>query len=287
MHLQKYLAKPFCRVKCILMPSRNHAFVVVLWEEKMDGVHPLEYLQSAFQGRLRGGVYQRETGASTGAVHYQCYVQLTTSVSLIKARELLGGCMGCIVANGSWESNVEYCTKEDTRTSTEEWHAGQFGEFVRQGQRLDYEMFHTWCLEMLEDGHSPEDIWCMIDEDPLKARVASSKLPYLTRFLNRKWSRMLKPLEEDCGLMVYHGASGAGKTRLATSRGDSTFVLSMANSGTVWYDGITGKEDTLILDEVGFFDSSHEQFGRVTDPCSLGPGGCASMSCWRCATGTR
>jgi len=62
-------------------------------------------------------VYQREKAPTTGKLHWQgafkvCNANGITVQSAIKL------CLGHITgANGTWQQNVEYCTKEDTRVS--------------------------------------------------------------------------------------------------------------------------------------------------------------------------
>lgn len=177
----------------------------------MEDSEPLAFLKLAFGDRFRGAVWQREIGESSGRAHFQCYIQTHSPIGVSAARNLLGGWMGCEVARGSVEQNEIYCSKADTRAVRDGYpgDAGTSGQFLRQGERVDYAAFHQWCLEKLEDGLTPSQIWELIDDSPQLSSVVRSCIVATSRFLLRKYARMVKPLDNDCKLLVYFGASGA------------------------------------------------------------------------------
>jgi len=181
-------------------------------------------------------VYQEEVSAS-GTEHLQGYIQFSSRRTLATVRSL-DGLDGAHfeVARGSAQSNLDYCTKEDTRVGGPYF----FGaiNLKGQGNRTD--------LAALKDA---------VDDGASKRELYESHFETFSRcekfVINYKRFRSVKR-DWLMTVFLFVGTPGTGKTRtaveLASMLGEYYMVPATKGSGLYWddYDGQT----SIILDEM-------------------------------------
>lgn len=109
-------------------------------------------------GGIRGGVYQQEVCGSTGRLHIQGFIQCIRSTRFTSAtRKLQSLLPGAHVEKclGSVESNVEYCSKEQSRAPGTMSYT--FGDVRRvgQGTRSDLEEVSSVYRMLVYDEEEP------------------------------------------------------------------------------------------------------------------------------------
>jgi hypothetical protein len=170
-------------------------------------------------------VYGREVGDS-GTPHLQMYLEVPKKVGL-RSIKRMPGLSRCHAekARGSFQSNKDYCTKEDNNPFEE-------GSPIKQGRRSDLEEIRTH----LDGGGTVEDVASSYFGQWVMYRRAFKE--YVTLKLpHRTW----KPK-----VFVLWGNTGTGKTRFCFDQvQDQTYWMPGDYS---WFDGYEG-QPIVILDD--------------------------------------
>ncbi len=197
-----------------------------IWKQLKPGTNQLRYL-----------VFQEET---VNRVHLQAYVEFTAPLRLQAVKTALD-CNSAHAepAKGNPAQNVEYCTKEDSRTDGP-WEIGE-ASTLRQGQRNDLIALR----DAIKDSTPLRALY--FDHFGAMARASRSALCY------RQLLEAAKPRDTPPVVKVYWGVTGSGKTRRAYDEarliGDPYFApVPERAGGTAWFDGYDGV-GPLIIDE--------------------------------------
>lgn len=122
--------------------SRNWLFTI-------NNPEPCDYLDlEDLKAHANFYTYQPEKGEN-GTPHLQGYVELKNAKTLLTLKKILKRAH-LEVRRGSQKSNLDYCSKSDTKTGE----PVTFGEPSKQGERTDIQTY----IEMVENGHSDYDI---------------------------------------------------------------------------------------------------------------------------------
>lgn len=194
--------------------------------------------------------YQRER-ARTGREHWQGYCEFLRAVSQGECKEILGRQCHVELARGGLEQNKAYCSKEDTRVP-----GAQFVEFGRgvgrqPGQRSDLRA----AAEACRDSRSVVDLCGAHPELYVKyhrgfhALIAAVSVPR---------DRSITP-----DVRVYHGSSGAGKTRSVYDEFPTDQIYQ--KDGSKWWDGYVGQRVILFDDFSGSSEIPPTELLRITD----------------------
>lgn len=200
--------------------SRNWCFT----ENNYDGV-PVE---EDFGKYFRYCVYQEELGEN-GTPHLQGYLQLTRAVTLSAVRKMLPRA-NWLIAKGSPQKNVTYCTKEDTRMAGP-YHMGTIS--LGQGERTDIKS----AINSLREGASPLEI---LDRHPEVFFKYQKGLAAAQLLLSKKRDSS-RPKE----VWYLYGPPGVGKSFLASKMAPLAF---RKQPNTKWWDGYAGETDVIFDD---------------------------------------
>lgn len=176
------------------------------------------------QSKLTYIVFGKEVGDS-GTPHLQGYCETNSRCGLRKMKNLIGARAHLEKANGSFESNKTYCTKEDSD-------AFEAGSPMCQGRRSDLDEIKT----QLDGGATEVEIadqhfsrW-VIYRKSFAAYVSLKQTP-------RNWKTKV---------VCLWGATGTGKTRFCYDQVHDQAVWSPGDFQ--WFDGYRGQE-IVILDD--------------------------------------
>lgn len=179
-------------------------------------------------------MWQAETGEN-GTPHLQGYLQLKKRSSLGTLKKL-DATAHWEIRRGTHQQAVEYCSKEQTRTS------GPFtyGQPTKgPGQRNDL----TALKEALDEGRTEKDIAMDDQLFPVWAKYyrALERYNKLAGKKVRTWPTQTT---------VYWGPPGTGKSSRALHEGgtDAFWLPKPHSRGAVWWDGYDGQE-TVVIDE--------------------------------------
>jgi len=193
---------------------------------------------------VRYRIYQIEAGNS-GTVHYQGYLECSSSRSLRQLKRLPGYHRAHFeVARGTREENIKYCSKEESRIE---------GPFVegkpggKQGKRSDLDRLKDVLLRGGDDRDCIE--------------VSFGSFVRYHRGLDRvrnciRGKRSAKPT-----VLVFFGPSGSNKTRRAHEAGQGKVYW---KDNSKWWDGYQG-EETVIWDDFDGDSFPFRDLLRVTD----------------------
>lgn len=178
---------------------------------------------------VRYVVFQHERGEE-GVNHFQGYVSLRKQM---RSMESFLPNAWWSKAEGSPQSNVRYCTKEDTRVEGP-W---TFGDVPSPGKRTDLEE----ACEMVRSGGLRQ----VADEMPVVFAKFGKGLRDLDSIINRP--DVTDAFRERRNVLCY-GATRTGKSRWAReqARGTDYYV----HTNTAWFDGYLG-ESVVIMDDYG------------------------------------
>lgn len=208
------------------------------------------YVDVSNHGRVQYSCYQRERCASTGRLHWQGYVEFTSACSQSECKAVLGRQCHVELARGGLEANKAYCTKEDTRVAGPFFFGVELGE--QRGRRTDLRV----AAAAIRDGGSLVDL---IGSDP-------DLFVKYHRGFDALCNRIVVPRDPDQppDVRVYHGLSGAGKTRSVHSefRADQIY---QKNGSNKWWCGYTGQACILFDDFSGSLEIPPTELLRITD----------------------
>jgi len=177
--------------------------------------------------RCKFGVVADEVGEN-GTPHLQGYVSLNSPLSLIAIKKYLPRAH-FIVANGSDEENLIYCTKDGKNIK-------QVGvPSVGQGSRTDIKEL----AQKIKDGEITLEE-CMFEYPELYVRYSRS--------LEKMFNAVMLPRDTPPEVYWRYGLAGTGKTRYCIEKHPSHYV----KDGTPWWDNYN-QQDAIIIDD---FDNS-------------------------------
>lgn len=213
---------------------------------------------------VRGIVLQKERCETTGREHLQGYIEFTRPKRLMAVKRMLGETAHLELAKGNRLSNVEYCTKSESRIEGP-W----ITESLTNEKRKRCSDLAVIAHEIFEGDSTFADICATRPE--LVLRYTKGILALLS---SRDLAARQHP-RVDLRVEVYYGRAGVGKTRLALSRAygheeeqtelgpADVYILSSPNSGTLWFDGYQGERYLLLDDFYGWIN--HDVLLRVLD----------------------
>lgn len=208
--------------------SRNFCLTVQVNADATTG----DQLNPELWDNVRYFVWQLEI-ASTGQLHYQCFMQTFNAVRITSLKKL-DGLEGAHIETKSPNSTAEqardYCKKTDSRVDGP-W---EFGEFTSQGARNDVASF----VEAVKQGKCDRDL---IESMP-------GSFVRFNRAIDR--IRLAFSTRRDFKTRVYfiYGAPGMGKSKLAASILPNAFWKQPHSS---WWDGYF-QGDVVIDDYKGW-----------------------------------
>lgn len=176
-------------------------------------------------------VFQEEVG-STGTAHLQGYLVLQSPRELSYLRGSISPCAHWEKRHGTHAEARAYSIKEDTRVNGP-WEYGT--PPVGQGHRSDL----VSISRSLRTGCSMKDIATEYPGQFVRYNVGLYKISDLLSSSEgtKRW------------IHVYHGPAGCGKTRLATTKyGSDYLMVGCGNSSNFWLNGYDGQK-ILILDD--------------------------------------
>lgn len=182
-------------------------------------------------------VYQEEVGEN-GTYHFQGYCEFQRALTLLFAKNLLGG-PGVHLERrrGTQAEAIAYCKKDDTRVPHTQ--PVEHGTPRSQGKRIDLEAFKDEVMA----GKRKRDL--LDDHVGIIARYP--KFYDTLTMMNRP--------ERSSELVVtlLIGDTGLGKTRSVMDKfkGDADFWIAPLNNGTIWMDTYDRHTKVLIDDFAG------------------------------------
>ena len=182
------------------------------------------------------GLYAEERGNATGTRHLQGYIRFGNARTVRSVRRGLPG-LHIELAIGSFEQNLEYCSKEN---EVEEW-----GERPKQGVRSDLIVIRERVL---------------IDHAPILDIVECRNYQQL-RFAEKLRELGPPPTRDVPEVYWFYGKTGTGKTRCAFEETESPWISSR---NLKWWQGYDVQKHVIIDDFRRDFCTFHELL-RITD----------------------
>lgn len=181
---------------------------------------------------LRYICFQTEITPTTGERHVQGYIELNGPQRMTGVKRILGDQTAHIEqARGSADSNIDYCTKEDTREPNTE--PTVYGERPEQGKRSDLISF----VDSVKAGYSDRQI---LDDHP-KEFIRFNRCMLSVR------TAMATPRTGKPNVSVFWGPTGTGKSARAHLRLPNAYKKMPGNK---WWDGYTTGQSVIIDDFV-------------------------------------
>lgn len=201
---------------------------------------PLRILTECPAG-IRFLIGQLESGKEEERLHFQAYVETHKPMRIKKLWKTLGVNKGnhAEQAKGSAEDNIEYCTKEDTRSDSVLFFSLRLGEQSKgQGARTDLKDFYA----AIKRGASDLEL---LESETLRAPVVKYQkvLGWMRNTLAE--TRSTKPT-----VWFFWGPTGTGKSHaaleLSKRLGGHVFWKMQGNK---WFDGLRSDTKVMIWDE--------------------------------------
>lgn len=208
------------------MAARRYCFTVnnptLSHQETIDELKALS--------NFRYVVFQKERAPTTGTPHYQGYIMFTNNTRITTIQRHTTDNFSLTRCNGNHQSNVAYCTKEDTRLDGP-WTAG---EEPHAGARTDITDFAAYVRD------EARSLRAVVERDPAMFLRYSRGVESILR------SRPIVARTPPVVVLLY-GPPGTGKTRLIY---DSFPVESIYRKICTdsFFDGYVG-QDVLLLDD--------------------------------------
>lgn len=179
---------------------------------------------------IKYDIWQQECCPTTKKLHRQGYFQLKYARDIQWLKKNICPTTHFEIARGTYEQNVEYCTK--IRTSTGKIWA-EWGEPTQQGSRSDLRDIY----EEIKQGEA------MIN---ILERHPGSFIRYHKAFDRIKAMLMPKRTTEPIVTLLW-GEAGAGKTRFVFDKHGIDKVYKKSDSSK-WFDGYM-QEEAFLLDD--------------------------------------
>lgn len=218
--------------------SRKYCFT--LFEDVEDHYDRLRTTVWGSQDVVRAICFQQEVCPDSGRLHLQGFVRFfrTHRVRGAQLALALPSSTHLESARGTDQSNLEYCTKPESRVPGST--PFQFGSFGAQGVRTDLE--------------------CVVDAvrgggfDPLEHLSTAARYPKFIDFVELRLGR--PPIRAKTNHYVW-GPTGVGKSSWAWERDPDLYPL--ASCKPEWWDGYFGQR-TILIDE---FDREQIPIARL------------------------
>lgn len=194
-------------------------------------------------------VWQYETCPTTGKEHTQGYIMLSKRMRLNQVKALLQSDQAHLeAARGTPRANMEYCTKETSRSAGPFYFPSEsdWQDIKGSGKRSD--------LDDLKDA---------IDNGASIAEVANEHFASYLKFSNGIRSYMAlraQPrVNQEMDVKFWYGATGTGKTKGVFDLFDhnDVYVVMRPTNGSLYYDGYIGQKCILFDDFYGWAPLSH------------------------------
>lgn len=220
-------------------PARAYMFTVhvgagdVWTPESCRGADGLRYL-----------IAQCEVAPTTGAPHWQGYIELTRPMRMRGVKLVLGRHDAHLeVRRGTPEQAIAYCSKVETRADPAAEPVVLGEPSKGQGARTDID----GAIATLREGGSLADV---LEADPTTFVRYTRGLTAASELLAEKAGKKMRP---ELQVTVLVGPPGCGKTRAVYDECglDSVYTLTQT-SGTVWWNGYTGQQVLLLDDYYGW-----------------------------------
>lgn len=176
-------------------------------------------------------IFQLEVGEKNHRLHAQGYIRFKYAIRMPAVKEILRENTAHVnIAEGSWQSNVEYCSKEEGHVSG----PYEYGERPKQGKRSDL-------LELFEKAKSGASDKELCDEH-LVSFAKFSKQAVMIR------NMYTEPEYRDVKVYTIVGPTGTGKSHaLWEAFGLEAYRLPICGYDNVqWFDGYAGQKVLLI-----------------------------------------
>lgn len=221
------------------MPTRSPRFRAICFTCNNYEDEQREWLGTlCLDGIAKYCCYQPELAPETGTPHLQGYVVFANPRTFQGAIQLFGPRFHLEPARGSLESNVEYCSKSESRDTD----AG-FG-FIEHGERSTCEGTGSGSgtrtdlaviAKRLRDGESESSI---AEDHPASYIMYTRGIRSLAQqYVHRRSFKSI--------VYWYWGPTGTGKTRAAAEEAPDAYWKSSAHQ---WWDGFDGTSDVIIDD---------------------------------------
>lgn len=168
----------------------------------------------------------REIAPSSGSKHLQGFVKFEKKKRL-SALKKFNNTISWHKADGTWEQNWIYCTKEDKEPHI----VGELPEFGNNGAREKNRWDQAW--KLAQEGRLDE-----IDKDILLRTYTGCKM------VARDYQKKPQPLQEYCAEWIY-GTTGSGKSTLARSENPDNYPKECNK----WWCGYQ-KEKCVIVEDI-------------------------------------
>jgi len=201
------------------MTSRNYCFTSYCLLEVQELKNIAKYM-----------IFGVETCPSTGKIHYQGYIDLTSPMR-IAALKKHAPTTHFEKRKGTWIQAVTYCKKEELYY--------EFGTPSKgPGERTDLN-------KMKEDLKTAKKMKEIADEN------FGAYLRY-NRGMEKFRALWEEPRKERTELEIYWGKPGTGKSKRAHEENPEAYWLPKPNGGSVFFDGYDGQETVIIDDFYGW-----------------------------------
>ncbi len=177
-------------------------------------------------------VVQTEKG-DNGTIHYQAYCEFKKAVGLNEVKAIFGSRVHCQGAFKNANSNIRYCTKNDTRFTGEDvCIAGQWGSAKSRGNIMQA------ALKILDGADATQ----IMDEHPDLMLLHFPKIESFIAYA--KGPRLEKPK-----ITILYGITGSGKSQYCVNLfGAKAYWVSPPSKSGVWWGHYTG-QDVCVFDD--------------------------------------
>lgn len=176
---------------------------------------------------------QKETGATTGYVHWQFMASFKDKVRLAALVKIWPGCHAELTRS---QYADEYVLKEETKIANTEFNLGE--KPLKKNSKVD------WARQ--------RELAIAGNLDDIDPGVYIRNYSSLQRIATEHMRPQFRGKQE---VNVYWGVSGSGKShRVFAEAGDNFYIKS---STTKWFDGYRGEENIIIDEFTGTMDIVH------------------------------
>ena len=229
------------------MAHRAYCFTVYGDGDSLDGEELVAFLGR--DGKVRYVVAQLEKCPTSGRVHVQGYLELSTPMRVPGASKLFGTVGPHLEPRrGTRVQARDYCRKTESRLSGP-WEYGDW-QSGGQGQRADL----AAVKDSVDQGTSILTIW----EEHFTCMVRNYRAIGTYSMLRNSAQAVLR----DVHVSVFWGIPGSGKSHRAFHSPGAVYTLSPV-SGALWFDGYDSQPNLLIDDFYGWIP--YFQLLRILD----------------------
>lgn len=191
-------------------------------------------------------VYQLEVAPTTGALHAQGAIALSTSLRLTAMKKMMRSQAIHLEPARNWEKAKQYCMKAETRVAGTE--PFEWGAETSQGQRSDL----ATAASLVEAGQNMREI----------AKVCPVTYIRCYKGLNALQQMMHPPKAIVRKVGLFWGSTETGKTRMVFDNLEDVYTV--ADLKAPWFDNYKG-EANVLMDECGANMMHHNLLKRLLD----------------------